>query len=116
MIDPVAFDPKVNRRDVVPGRVVQAYQRRFPLEPVTAVLQAFNADSDTRSWREVRNVLAHRASPGRQFFVGGALSDQALWLGQELSGDLIRARRSWLADAMHALLTPTVGFVQQHYV
>jgi hypothetical protein len=116
MIDPVAFVSNVNRRAVTPGRVVQAYQSRFPFEQVTVSMWAVNVDASTNSWREARNVLAHRASPGRQFYEGGALSGRAHWLGESLSGDLIRARRTWLADTMQTLLSPAVGFVQQHYV
>jgi len=116
MIDPAFFGSNVNRREVTPGRVVRAYQLRFPLEQVTAAMAAVHVDPATNAWREARNVLAHRASPGRRFHEGGPLSGEAHWLGEGLSGDLIRARREWLAVAMQALLRPAATFVQQHYV
>jgi hypothetical protein len=43
-------------------------------------------------------------------------SNVAEWLGQQLSGDLVRDRRAWLAKTMQELFSPAVAFVHQQVV
>ncbi len=116
MIDPAAFDPEVDGRKVTTARVVRGYRGRFRNERLTASLQAVNASAEMVVWRDVRNILAHRASPGRGFFEGGPRSGEADWLGANLSSDTVHARRSWLADIMVSLLEPAAEFVQREVV
>jgi hypothetical protein len=113
MIDASAFAPGINRRNVTPAEVVRRYRCRFQSEGVTETRGAIVESEEMRAWGAVRNLLAHRASPGRAFFAGSA---EAEWLDEPLSGNSILKRRLWLADAMQALLARAVNFVQQQVV
>jgi hypothetical protein len=113
MIDASSFNPSVNRRAVAPVRVAQLYAPRFQTEALAKAIGVTVASKELEAWSVVRNLLAHRASPGRAFVAG---SNVAEWLGQQLSGDLVRDRRAWLAKTMQELFSPAVAFVHQHVV
>jgi hypothetical protein len=111
MVDAEAFGPGFDPQKVTRARVVQRYQDHFQSDEITSSLEAINASSELKVWGNVRNLLAHRATPGRHFYVGGLA--EAEWLGKELSGNSIRERRSWLAETMQALLVPAARFVHE---
>jgi hypothetical protein len=113
MVDPPTFDPKIDPRQVTPTRVARLYALRFQTEEIAKILGATVASNGFRAWTLVRNLLAHRASPGRGLYV---TSEEADWVGQQLSGDFVRERRSWLADMMRGLFSPAPRFVQQQVV
>jgi hypothetical protein len=113
MIDASAFDTEQEPKRVTTHLVVQRYRDRFPADEMTRSLTATDDSTEIEAWRCVRNVLAHRASPGRAFFAG---SPDADWLGEPLSGSRIRERRLWLAETTQALLGHAVGFVQRQVV
>jgi hypothetical protein len=113
MVDPAAFEPGIDPRDVKVGLVVRGYEGRFPDEDLTFALAAVNADPEMESWRNVRNVLSHRASPGRTIIAGDPAAE-AQWFGEDLTGDVIRARRVWLGDTISAVLAPAVPFVREY--
>lgn len=110
MIDAAAFDPGLRPQKVTRAKVVRGYQERFGGDEITSSLEAINASSELEAWRKVRNLLAHRANPGRALYLG---SDEAEWLGEAISGNSIRQQRSWLAEAMQALLVPAARFVHE---
>jgi hypothetical protein len=113
MIDSGVFNPRADPRTITTQSVVRRYVARFATEQLTESLQAVTVSADLTAWRDVRNILAHRSSPGRGLFVGGPREGQADWLGESLSRTAIRARRSWLADAVVGLVEPAVAFVRQ---
>jgi hypothetical protein len=41
----------------------------FPVEPVTQELTALMGDQNFGELKDIRNMLAHRASPGRHFSI-----------------------------------------------
>jgi hypothetical protein len=110
MIDAAAFDPGLGPQNVTRAKVVCGYQQHFEGDEITSSLEAINASRELEAWRTVRNLLAHRATPGRAFSLGSA---EAEWLGEQLSGNSIRGRRAWLAETMQALLVPGARFVQE---
>jgi hypothetical protein len=113
MIDARTFDPKIDPRQVAPRTVARFYADRFRTEELAKVIAATTASNDFGAWAAVRNLLAHRAAPGRGFY---ANSEEADWLGQKISGNFVRERRSWLADTMRGLFSPAPRFVQQQVV
>jgi len=77
-IDPVAF-PLVtdrDRRSVSPDKTITAYKRRFPNKQPLIALQALADSPEHAEWRAVRNVLTHRAAPGRTLHVSVGDDDE----------------------------------------
>lgn len=71
-INPTAF-PLVTPKDqqrVSPSYTDDAFKRAFPGDPLLDAFAAVLGDADYQRWRDMRNVLTHRAAPGRRIFVG----------------------------------------------
>jgi hypothetical protein len=64
--DPATFDLLPGRpRDVWPNTVATAYARVTGAGALAAVLDTTLSDNTYREGEEIRNVLSHRAAPGR---------------------------------------------------
>jgi hypothetical protein len=71
-IDPLAFPlstPRAQRR-VSPSSTNDAFKRAFPGNPLLGVFAGLFSDPAYLRWRDMRNVLTHRAAPGRRVYVG----------------------------------------------
>lgn len=76
-IDPLAFPlttPKEQQR-VSPSHAADAFKRTFPNEPLLDAFASLFADTSYQRWRDMRNVLTHRAAPGRRVYVGIGTDD-----------------------------------------
>lgn len=103
-------------------------QRISPPTTATAIAAAFAGDAINRSvdtvlsdasyleWREVRNILTHRAAPGRIFFasigVDDVLPDQWKIKGIPLDAKLAPSRRAELSRLLSTLLRSIDQFAQ----
>ena len=71
-IDPQAFPlttPQEQQR-VSPVRTADAFSGAFVNDPILDAFTKLFADPSYQRWRAMRNVLTHRAAPGRRVFVG----------------------------------------------
>lgn len=76
-IDAAAFPlatPKEQQR-VSPSHTDQAFRRAFPDDLILNAFAVLFDDPAYQRWRDMRNVLTHRAAPGRRVFVGIGSSD-----------------------------------------
>lgn len=76
-IDPQAFPlitPKEQQR-VSPSYTADAFKRAFANDPILDAFTTLFADASYQRWREMRNVLTHRAAPGRRVYVGIGTDD-----------------------------------------
>lgn len=76
-IDPPAFPlitPKEQQR-VSPSYTADAFKRAFASDPILDAFATLFADPSYQRWREMRNVLTHRAAPGRRVYVGIGTDD-----------------------------------------
>jgi len=53
---------------VTPARTRDAYQKAFGNDPIIPVIANAFSDPGFQSFREIRNVLTHRAAPGRLIY------------------------------------------------
>ena len=113
MVDEGSFNPMADRRAITPSFVTKRYEARFRNEPLTQSMLDVDQCAEAKEWREIRNVLSHRAAPGRGFYQGGPRSGSADWMDGVLSGDAIRERRAWVGGAVTSLLVPAVDFVRR---
>lgn len=76
-IDPEAFPlatPKEQQR-VSPSHTAEAFKRAFPNDLILDAFASLFADPSYQRWRDMRNVLTHRAAPGRRVYVGIGTDD-----------------------------------------
>jgi len=108
-------------RSITPERTACQFGRAFPNESMTAALRRVIGTSDFLDWKEVRNILAHRAAPGRiiplrvsaacQHHHGGALWAKGIQISKKATG----SRRKWLANTTCDLLTAADDFTNCHF-
>jgi len=106
------LDASVDRRLVNPRFVTECFESTFPVDAITTCLREVLADAEYERWRDTRNVLSHRAAPGRDFRIGG---DDAgtYWMEGTLGTNTIVSRRTWLASTIEKLLTAFRRFVDE---
>lgn len=84
----------------------------YPTEALSGVLSGIADSSEWELWTDARNVLIHRAHPGRNFSNVGPTK----WLGVEFGGSFTVQRRRWLAGVLGELLVGMDSFVHANYV
>jgi hypothetical protein len=99
------------RRDVSPESTVRWLRESCPDEALTGRLATVTVSDEYREWKELRNVLAHRSTPGRHFIVGGNTTwGEAVEIDEETTSD----RRWWLAATCHELAAGTLDFCSRY--
>lgn len=76
-INPGAFPlgTQKEQQRVSPSHANEIFKRAFPSDPIlSAFVNLFN-DPAYQRWRDMRNVLTHRAAPGRRIYVGIGRND-----------------------------------------
>ncbi|KYC31730.1 hypothetical protein A0J57_13995 [Sphingobium sp. 22B] len=116
-IDSSAFpltSPREQQR-VSPSHTNDAYKRAFPGDPILAAFASIFDDPSYQRWRDMRNVLTHRAAPGRRIYVGIGSGDAppVEWKLNDLPLDecMVPARQSELAKLISGVLSATKTFV-----
>jgi hypothetical protein len=131
IVDPAAFALTATPQRIWVSSVTDAYLQRFPQEQLAHTLQAVNNSPKLSSFKDVRNVLTHRAAPGRAHgvtladtvFVGGASPGATAgtssmtgteWLGQPLDLQTTVAPRKWLVGALTDIVAAATAFANGH--
>jgi hypothetical protein len=119
LVEPSAFSMSTERkrRNINPENTVRKFKKRYPNEQVTKELQKLVESDEFECWKEIRNVLAHRLSPGREVsvnlsFGGGNFQKSVTW-NKVISIDenTTKIRRQWLANTLNRLLLAAKNFV-----
>jgi hypothetical protein len=101
----------------------EAYGKAFPNDPFTSSLIGLKDDPKLKEWRNVRNVLAHRAAPGRVIYastMGSPPPPSAEWK-IEPSGklrfdqSLTTVRLEWLVKTLAHLIDRAAQFADTHF-
>lgn len=110
LIAPAAF-PTTTPRDqqrISPSSTAGAIAKAFPGDSLNGVIAAVTGDLAYLEWREIRNILTHRAAPGRRFFVsiGGdeEIPDQWKIKDIPLNANMPQSRRAELSRLLSTLL------------
>lgn len=77
LIDTDAF-PLATRKDqqrVSPSHTNETFKRAFPNDVLLDAFAFLFGDPAYQRWRDMRNVLTHRAAPGRRMYVGIGSND-----------------------------------------
>jgi|SRR5579862_1033124 len=98
--------------------VPKMFTGAFPSESLTKALTEIDVSAEMKSLRETRNILAHRAAPGRTYseiLTTSSSGDSATvgsteWLGNVLDQGTTRRPRGWVAGALARMLNEAVAF------
>ena len=71
ILQPGSFPLKTEKdqQNVSPTSTNRAYERAFPADPILTDFRKIFDAAEYREWREIRNILTHRAAPGRTIYV-----------------------------------------------
>lgn len=107
MLDPTRFPFSTDRdkRRVKPGSTSLAFQQAFSGQ-IATTLQSILDSPEFNEWKNVRNILTHRTSPGRLISLGGSVAP-AEWktIGIQFDEMTTVSRRKWLAGSVESLVT-----------
>lgn len=101
----------------------ERYKRKFSSEGITTALEAVLNNSLLEEWEDCRNILAHRAAPGRNLYasVGSTAPDPpASWKLDPtrkllINETLTRPRLDWLISTLADLIARTDTFTQKYF-
>ncbi len=105
-------------RNATTTKTVQQFTMSFPNDGITAALQGIASQQEYRDWRDARNIIAHRISPGRRIYASiGGPAKTTEWMLQNMPMDAAStaSRRRWLAGSLHYLLTEADNFTAKHF-
>jgi len=92
-------------KSINPEKTKNKFKAHFTNQSITDFLKRLIDDRNHKDWRDIRNILAHRASPGRHFSIGGNNIGKALWInGIPINEKTTSLRFKWLADAIINIL------------
>jgi hypothetical protein len=95
-------------RKVTPSSVAVGLAAVRPSAPITGVLERLTQDSAYAEWKDIRNVLAHRAVPPRLIMVRPGESPSSLWLLTEAGSRVADEPLHTATDAPQAWLAQQV--------
>jgi hypothetical protein len=68
-----------DQQKISPHATSAAFAKAVSTDPINAVIGGLLSNTEFIEWREIRNILTHRAAPGRTFFVSiGDVADAPL--------------------------------------
>jgi hypothetical protein len=107
-----------DQQRISPPSTIAAMTNAFKGDPILKVIEAVTTDPHYSELREVRNILTHRAAPGRTFFVGiGAddvLADEWKIKNIPLDVSMAPTRRAEVARLLTELLQGVDAFAKAH--
>ncbi len=116
-IDPVAFrlETQKEQQRVSPSYANETFKRAFVSDPILSAFANLFSDPAYRRWRDMRNVLTHRAAPGRRMYVGIGHNDASAveWKLNSLPLDaaLVPGHQAELAGLIADVLSATGTFI-----
>ena len=117
ILEPAAFRIQTgdDMRNATPTAVGLRFWTHYPNEEITAAMIGVLGSVDWSEWHEIRNLLGHRGSPGRDAFVGGDNDGEVLWAkGIPIAPGMTTGRQSWLYTALTLLLEGAARFAADH--
>jgi hypothetical protein len=108
------------REAVTPKSVTRKFNAHFSVDSICNTLGSVLGDAKYNTWVGLRNILAHRQTPGRAI---EAMPDVAAWQNVvlktgpadfEIKPKSITERRLWLSQTVHTLLAAIDDWTTRH--
>ncbi len=118
MLDDVYFPIRKagHKKAISPESTADRFRTTFPTEALSRALNKMVNSQEYEDWKEIRNILAHRGSPGRVIHAtigSGDNRGDALWLhGISLNVSTTPSRRAWLASTLGTLIREADSFTR----
>jgi hypothetical protein len=111
---------ETDRRAVTPNATNKRLSAQFPGSVIARTVDGLVRDPLLKGWRDVRNVLAHRAAPSRHHYlhVGTSGPHRTVWEildGIVLDDQTTATCRTWLAATLSACVPAAEAFVMEHF-
>jgi hypothetical protein len=108
-----------DQQRISPATTAASLAKAFSNDPLMPVVTAILLDPAYLEWREIRNILTHRAAPGRTFFVGiggdDELPDQWKIKNIPLDKSMAPKRREELSRLLSVLIGDIEAFTERHF-
>ncbi len=109
-----------DQQRISPSTTMSALKLAFPSSPLNAALNSITNDPAYLEWREIRNVLTHRAAPGRRFHahLGGkdfSIPDQWKLKDISLDVDMAPTKRAHLSRLLNRFADEVDVFAQAQF-
>jgi hypothetical protein len=118
-IDPDSF-PLLSQKDqqrVSPNYTANMFFKTFPDDAITDTFESLFSERSYQSWRDMRNILTHRAAPGRRMYVGLGGDDlpPVEWKLNDLplDSDLVPNHQRELVRQLSDVIVAGVNFLDQ---
>jgi hypothetical protein len=112
------FGTPKDRQQITPTKTKDRIKAAFPSDAVVGALETFLGRAPYQQIKETRNILSHRASPGRRFYVGLGDDDApaAHWKLNDATLDaaFLPAQQAALETLLGELLLALLPFIQAH--
>jgi hypothetical protein len=113
---PMATDGEL--KAVTPSIVSGRFRSTYAGSSISVVIEKLLSEPTYVEWRDLRNVLVHRAAPGRHFFQPPrATPRDADWIdmGIALDKETLSGRYPWLMSTVDALVQASEEFTAQMF-
>lgn len=122
MLDPNNFPiaTAAHKKLINPRTTAQRFASLFQTDDITKALENLLNDQNYDEWTDIRNVLTHRGSVGRQHavtMVAGAEAEhrKTQWGSLVLDVNTTHSRRQWFAQSLRTLLITADTFTANHF-
>jgi hypothetical protein len=117
-----AFPVTTNPQAITFSFAARTFTATFPFDRLGSVLTAADTSSEMRDLRTTRNILIHRAAPGRAYSEtlattgssGSSVPGPTGWLGGELGPTTTERPREWVAATLADILDGVDEFAKSH--
>lgn len=94
-VEEFPIDTFKDLKSITPENTKEKFKAEFTNLSITDFLKILIDDKNYnyKEWKDIRNILAHRTSQGRHFFVGGNHSGNALWIKEVHINDKTTSKR-----------------------
>ena len=116
VLNPTGFPVRTKRdlKKIDWRKTADLFTKFFPGEELAITLDHLKKSPDFEAWREQRNILTHRSTPGRVFNQGGPLHGVIGWSDIELNHETTPTRRQWLTETIREILAAADAFTNRH--
>ena len=70
--------------------------------------------NEFKDWKEIRNILVHRTTPGRLIYMGGEKQSQGLCITIPINKNTTNSRYKWLVKTISTLIKATDDFTENY--
>ena len=116
IINPTKFRIRTDQdlTKIDPAKTARRFAASFQADSLTTALEHWTNSEEFAEWRRLRNILAHRATPGREIYLGGPRNGSIEWSGIRIDQDTTASRRRWFSGTVRGLLEAADAFTVKY--